>query len=393
MRGYFSYETVQTYLAQNQGSPFTSPVYDLPDNISLTKTEIGKTKLSFDIPDPSSGSGNNGQNLTLAFKPEAQTASQTDVDTTKFASVLWERTAMTMSKDGELIGIAENTGDGGNGQNTPATISQDDILYRYTAYFYDCYARPVQTVTLYPDGTVFTASTKYNYTGLPVRQAARLAVPQGAEAGSGTTDADTLNVLLTETFTYDKRGRMLTSNAYLQTFSSFADNNGNGSGISYSDTLSSSASATYSYDELGHLTGKTLGGNLTQTLAYNIQDWMTTMQTKKGTANIFSQTLRYYNPAKNNTTALYSGNISEWETVQGTNTASTYGFTYDTQGRLTSSDRYNGAATAKEHLIRPQREHTYPEKDFQLHLFIRRGQAFFPYQVGGGCSNEHSLFL
>ena len=347
MRGYFSYETVQTYLAQNQGSPFTSPVYDLPDNISLTKTEIGKTKLSFDIPDPSSGSGNNGQNLTLAFKPEAQTASQTDVDTTKFASVLWERTAMTMSKDGELIGIAENTGDGGNGQNTPATISQDDILYRYTAYFYDCYARPVQTVTLYPDGTVFTASTKYNYTGLPVRQAARLAVPQGAEAGSGTTDADTLNVLLTETFTYDKRGRMLTSNAYLQTFSSFADNNGNGSGISYSDTLSSSASATYSYDELGHLTGKTLGGNLTQTLAYNIQDWMTTMQTKKGTANIFSQTLRYYNPAKNNTTALYSGNISEWETVQGTNTASTYGFTYDTQGRLTSSDRYNGAATAR----------------------------------------------
>ncbi len=346
MRGYFSYETVQTYLAQNPGSPFTSPVYDLPDNISLTKTEIGKTKLSFDIPDPSSGSGNNGQNLTLAFKPEAQTASQTDVDTTKFASVLWERTAMTMSKDGELIGIAENTGDGGNGQNTPATISQDDILYRYTAYFYDCYARPVQTVTLYPDGTVFTASTKYNYTGLPVRQTARLQVPQGAEAGSGTTDADTLNVVLTETFAYDKRGRMLTSNASMQTFSSFADNNGNGSGISYSDTLSSSASATYSYDELGHLTGKTLGGNLTQTLAYNIQDWLTSMQTKKGTANIFSQTLRYYNPIKANTTALYSGNISEWETVQGTNTASTYGFTYDTQGRLTSSDRYNGAATA-----------------------------------------------
>ena len=345
MRGYFSYETVQAYLAQNPGSPFTSPVYDLPDNISLTKTETGKTKLSFDIPDPSSGSGNNGQNLTLAFKSEAQAASQTDVDTTKFASVLWERTAMTMSKDGVLIGIAE---DGGS---NPGTIAQADILYRYTAYFYDCYARPVQTVTLYPDGTVFTASTKYNYTGLPVRQTARLQVPQGAEAGSGTTDADTLNVVLTETFTYDKRGRMLTSNASMQTFSSISDNGnngngGNGNGISYSDTLSSSASATYSYDELGHLTGKTLGGNLTQTLSYNIQDWLTSMLTKKGTANIFSQTLRYYSPAKPNTTALYSGNISEWETVQGTNTASTYGFTYDTQGRLTSSDRYNGAATS-----------------------------------------------
>ncbi|MBR2135672.1 MAG: hypothetical protein IJ855_05580, partial [Bacteroidales bacterium] len=330
MRGYFSYETVQAYLAQHPGEQFTSPVYDLPDNISLTKTETGKTKLSFDIPDPSSGSGNNGQDLTLAFKSEAQTASQTDVDTTKLASVLWERTAMTMSKDGVLIGIAE---DGGS---NPGTVAQADILYRYTAYFYDCYARPVQTVTLYPDGTVFTASTKYNYTGLPVRKTARLKVPQGT-----TTSTDTLNVVLTETFTYDKRGRMLTSNAAMQTFNSFVQN-GN---LAYSDTLSSAASATYSYDELGHLTGKTLGGNLSQTLAYNIQDWMTAMQTKKGTANVFSQTLRYYNPVKPNTTALYSGNISEWETVQGTNAASTYGFTYDTQGRLTNSNRYDGTST------------------------------------------------
>ena len=376
MRGYFSYETVQAYLAQNPGSPFTSPVYDLPDNISLTKTELGKTKLSFDIPDPSSGSGNNSQNITLAFKPEAQTVSQTDIDTTKFSSVLWERTAMTMSKDGELIGIAENTGDGGSGQSNPATIAQEDILYRYTAYFYDCYARPIQTVTLYPDGTRLIASTRYNYTGLPTRQVARLAVPQGTGTDSEATDADTLNVVLTETFTYDKRGRMLTSNASMQTFSSFADNNGNGSGISYSDTLSSYASATYSYDELGHLTGKTLGGNLTQTLAYNIQDWLTTMKTKKGTANIFSQTLRYYSPAKPNTTALYSGNISEWETVQGTNTASTYGFTYDTQGRLTSSDRYNGTSTAATQL--------YTERNIS---YDRNGNIFTLKRISNSIPN------
>ena len=235
-----------------------------------------------------------------------------------------------MSKDGVLIGIAED------GSSNPGTIAQADILYRYTAYFYDCYARPVQTVTLYPDRTVFTASTKYNYTDLPTKQVARLQVPQGTASST-----DTLNVVLTETFTYDKRGRMLTSNATVQTFNSFVQNNT----LIFSDTISSAASATYTYDELGHLTGKTLGGNLTQTLAYNIQDWMTTMQTKKGTANIFSQTLRYYSPAKPNTTALYSGNISEWESVQGTNTASTYGFTYDTQGRLTNSNRYDGTST------------------------------------------------
>ena len=325
MRSYFSYETVQQYFAQNGNALFISPVYELSDNISLTKTETGKTGVSFNI----------SQSLAISFKPEDQTVSLADVDTTKFSSVIWERTAMTMSKDGVLIGLSED------GSSNPGTIAQDDILYRYTAYFYDCYSRPVQTVTLYPDGAVFTASTKYNYTGLPVRQTSRLKVPQGTTAGT-----DTLNVVLTETFTYDKRGRMLTSNAAMQTFNSFMQS-GN---LAYSDTLSSAASATYSYDELGHLTGKTLGGNLSQTLAYSIQDWLTTMQTKKVTANVFSQTLRYYNPIKANTTALYSGNISEWETVQGTNTASTYGFTYDTQGRLTSSDRYNGTATSATYL-------------------------------------------
>ncbi|MBQ3381829.1 MAG: hypothetical protein IJG54_00630 [Bacteroidales bacterium] len=321
MRSYFSYETAQQYFAQNGNALFTSPVYELSDNISLTKTETGKTDVSFNI----------SQSLAISFKPEDQTVSLTDVDIAKFSSLLWERTAMTMSKDGVLIGIAED------GSSNPGTIAQADILYRYTAYFYDCYARPVQTITLYPDGTRITASTKYNYTGLPVRKTARLAVPQGT-----TTSTDTLNVVLTETFTYDKRGRMLTSNAAMQTFNSFVQS-GN---LAYSDTLSSAASATYSYDELGHLTGKTLGGNLSQTLAYNIQDWLTTMQTKKGTTNVYSQTLRYYSPIKPNTTALYSGNISEWETIQGTNAASTYRFVYDSQGRFTNSYRYAGSSTS-----------------------------------------------
>ncbi|MBE6244534.1 MAG: hypothetical protein E7108_03310 [Bacteroidales bacterium] len=336
MRDYFNYSAYQTYFTQGGNAPYYPAVYSLSDNISLTKTEIGKAAFSFNIPDIASG--NNSQSITLSFKVEGQTASITDVDTSKTSTILWERTAMTMSKDGSLIGIAEDA------NSYPATVSQADILYRYTAYFYDRYGRPLQTVTLYPDGSVLTASTEYRYEDLPQRQVARLSVPQGNCLANNPSinSTDTLNAVLTETFTYDKRGRMLTSNATLETFTSFIQNNT----LTYSDTLSSSASAVYSYDNLGRLTGKTLGGNLSQTLAYNIQDWLTTMKTKKGTANIFSQTLRYYSPAKPNTTALYSGNISEWETVQGTNTASTYGFTYDTQGRLTSSDRYNGTSTA-----------------------------------------------
>lgn len=345
MRAYFSHSAYQSYFGQGGNAPYYPAVYSLSDNISLTKTEIGKAAFSFTIPDITSG--NSSQSITLSFKAEDQTASIIDIDTSKTATVLWERTAMTMSKDGTLVGIAEDA------NSNPATVSQADILYRYTAYFYDRYGRPVQTVTLYPDGSKLTASTKYRYEDLPQRQVARLSVPQGnclANAdlsGSGSNPAtDTLNAVLTEVSTYDKRGRMLTSNATLQTFSSFIQNNT----LTCSDTLSSTALAVYSYDNLGRLTGKSLGGNLSQTLAYNIQDWMTTMQTKKGTANVFSQTLRYYSPAKPNTTPLYSGNISEWESVQGTSPASTYGFIYDTQGRLTSSDRYNGAATSPTYL-------------------------------------------
>ena len=42
--------------------------------------------------------------------------------------------------------------------------------------------------------------------------------------------------------------------------------------------------------------------------------------------------------------------IKGLNTVQSNPAASTYGFTYETQGRLTSSDRYNGAATSSTQL-------------------------------------------
>ncbi|MBQ8462076.1 MAG: RHS repeat-associated core domain-containing protein, partial [Bacteroidales bacterium] len=62
-----------------------------------------------------------------------------------------------------------------------------------------------------------------------------------------------------------------------------------------------------------------------------------------GGANVYSQTLRYYDPQKG-TSAKYSGNISEWAQNQGTDT-DTYGFTYDAAGRLTVGTRYAGAST------------------------------------------------
>ena len=62
-----------------------------------------------------------------------------------------------------------------------------------------------------------------------------------------------------------------------------------------------------------------------------------------GGGNVYSQTLRYFNPQKG-TTARFSGTVSEWQQNQGTE-SDTYGFAYDAAGRLTSGTRYSGSST------------------------------------------------
>ena len=107
----------------------------------------------------------------------------------------------------------------------------------------------------------------------------------------------------------------------------------------------SPASVVYSYDDLGRVTQRTLGNGIVETQEYNIQGWLTQVAAQKVSANIFNQTLRYYNPAKG-TSALYSGNISEWASQMASLQQETYGFTYDLQGRLTGSNRYSGTSTS-----------------------------------------------
>ncbi|MBR5907968.1 MAG: hypothetical protein IKZ50_06220 [Bacteroidales bacterium] len=326
MRGYFSYESVQSYFNQGGTAPFYPAVYNLADNISLSYSQIGKTEMQAVIP------ADNNQSVTLYFLPEAETVSATDVTTEAFASLLWEKSAMTSTPEGKLVAVAE-------ADSTAKTLAQSEILYRYTAYFYDCWRRPVQTVTRYPDGSIIRASTKYNFQGVPVKQVVRITVPQGNDLGViSPYQTDSLNAILTECFTYDKRGRMLTSSSELKTFMTLQQ----GGALAYSDTITSNASASFSYDELGHLVGKTMGSSISQELSYNIQDWMTQVITKKGTQNILEQKLRYFNTEKSGTTPLYGGNISEWESKQGNESSSTYAFDYDNVGRLIESNRFVG---------------------------------------------------
>ncbi|MBR5907489.1 MAG: hypothetical protein IKZ50_03740 [Bacteroidales bacterium] len=327
MRSYFSYQTAQTYFNQGGTAPFCPAVYSLSDNIPLSYSQRGKTALQAVIP-----TNINNQSITLSFSPESETVTAADVVTDAVGALLWEKNAMTATADGKLLGVAEK-------DSTAKTVTQSEVLYRYTAYFYDCWRRPVQTVTKYPDGSILRASTKYNFQGMPIRQVVRMTVPEGNSLGViSASQTDSLNAVLTEIFSYDDRGRMLASNSNIITFMTLQQ----GGNIVYSDTLTAASNAVFTYDELGHLVGKTLGSAFSQEFTYNIQDWMTEVKTKKGTANIFNQKLRYYNPQKNYTTPLFGGNISEWETTQGTEESNTYVFAFDKLGRLNAANRFEG---------------------------------------------------
>ena len=107
---------------------------------------------------------------------------------------------------------------------------------------------------------------------------------------------------------------------------------------------SAPAAITYSYDALGKLICKTYGNGVTETTDYNIQGWQTDIAIKNGNNNIYSQSLKYYNPSKG-TTALYTGNISEWSTTLANDQTNTYGFEYDNLSRLKNTNSYIGTGT------------------------------------------------
>lgn len=314
--------TRQQMQAAFDQSPYPAGIYGSQGNILLTRAEYGTAAPSY-----------------LAFEQVSGVAATSDKDSRTKGMLTYDKTL-------DLT-----------------TAGQSTKKYRERAYYYDRKGRVIQTVEKEPDGEILTISAKYDFTGNP------LTTVQTLKKGANTTIQDNTGIsqdgsnTLTQVFTYDARGRKLTSAACLNS--------------SLSDTYSA---ANYSYDELGRLitseNGKTSAQGssalspsttapvLSNTLAYNIQGWMTvqTDSLKKGTGSgntlsLYSQTLRYHNPIKTATQKSYDGLITEWETVQysngtdftlpgSTQEKNTYAFTYDNQGRLTSSSRYAGGNTS-----------------------------------------------
>ena len=178
--------------------------------------------------------------------------------------------------------------------------------YIQEGYYYDKHGRVIQYVAQYPNGT-YRMSSKYGYRGELLQQLESFG-----------------NDALLISYTYDNRGRMTGGTAVL--------NN------------TYTASFTNSYDDLGKLTGVTYGNGVSQTYQYTIQGWQTISQATLNGNNIYSQELRYYNPALG-AAALYGGNISEWSTRQGTDAQSTYLMEYDNTGRLTGTMRHHNSLT------------------------------------------------
>ncbi|MBR5183536.1 MAG: RHS repeat-associated core domain-containing protein, partial [Bacteroidales bacterium] len=180
--------------------------------------------------------------------------------------------------------------------------------YKETAYYYNNRGELLQTVTKYPNGNILRTSFKYDFNGN---------ITAKEEICGSTTKLTSC--------TYDTRGKLLTETTKV--------NN------------AAAATVTYAYDDLGRVAKRTFGNSVAETQAYNIQGWATTSTAKKGSSNIYSQTLNYYATTKG-TTPLYSGNISEWVTQQASQQQETYGLQYDKQGRLTSSSRYSGSSAS-----------------------------------------------
>ncbi|MBR1909421.1 MAG: hypothetical protein IJ821_02425 [Lachnospiraceae bacterium] len=183
------------------------------------------------------------------------------------------------------------------------------------AMYYDWYGNNIQTVELYPDGGILRISRTFDWLGNV------LMAKHTFSSSDGTcTDA------LTDTFTYDSRGRCISEYSGLN----------NGAGVSRSR----------SYDVLGRV-GKEWTGysGVEEKRSYNPQGWLTGQTvTKMETDTLFYSTLNYYDIPTSSTfpKASRTGNISKWEWKQRGAEKAQYAFNYDSAGRLIVASETSG---------------------------------------------------
>ena len=186
-------------------------------------------------------------------------------------------------------------------------------------YHYDSKGRVIQTNEGWSDNWSRRVSTGYTFTG-EVQSVQETVTPPGG----------TSRVMNTQ-YTRDGRDRLLTCSRTLD-----------GQPL---------RTVSYSYDALGHLSAKQAGtGSFLKTsLQYDIHGWLNRITlTSGGATAVFQETLRYASPARTSVTSRYDGNpaeISYLHKVSGGTDTHTWGYEYDTLGRVTNAAHFVGSST------------------------------------------------
>ena len=176
-------------------------------------------------------------------------------------------------------------------------------------YSYDYMCRSLYQKEYYDDDTILIRSLTYDFSGNVLSKREQIG-----------TDEGELTLENKEEWTYDSRGRAMT---YIHNYGG-----------------TPKTAITYAYDDLGRLISKSYdGGKATESFSWNLQGWQTGCSAKWGNTEIFSESLKYYDPTNSATAAQYAGNISETLSKQEGRNQVTMSYSYDGAGRLLSAAR------------------------------------------------------
>lgn len=184
--------------------------------------------------------------------------------------------------------------------------------YLYTVNIYDEKSRVIQTKQTNYTGGTDIATSQYDFIGKLLRNHL-----QHQKLG-----ANTINHTLLTGYTYDPAGRLTVVTKNI-------------------DGLGTKTTLQCGYNELGQLSMKTLGGQESQSLTYNIRGWLnginkTYVETAGSASNYFGEEL-FYDFGFTGTTL--NGNVAglKWKST-GDDIARAYGYSYDKDNRITGAD-------------------------------------------------------
>lgn len=235
------------------------------------------------------------QGNRLSFIPD-EVVSLADMRTDRCITLLSYEYVYTALKPQDVVDI----NDGGD--------------YVERAYYYDAKGRCIQMVEKTSDGWTNIYSVKYDFVGNILSRLEKHIKPNGYS-----------NIFRTD-YTYDARGRVLSCGRIID-----------GENL---DTVN------YTYDNLGRLVSKSVHGKLVETHEYDMRGWTRGIAASRNTSTIFSEDIRYENPQMPGTESLYSGSISEIETVHHGNQKNIYSYTYDCLSRLADARHFIGESSA-----------------------------------------------